>query len=358
MAKEAKSAKAWRLYDRIVSDAAPGGVYTNPWTVEGDFECDFDVLTKVLSAAALIEPDATKSQSGMAAKGIDAWLAYELRRAGFDGNTIWPRAESPRVLPASVTQLLTSLEKKNKTAAAEAQAVRSRLAAGGLSGGVGSADAYIMGKNYFKQVDVIMTDWDSGPEILISTKRMSASFGNNAYNRVEESYGDAKNLRGRHPLAAHGYIFALSTAIFEEGRLALAHKLMDLLEKLGNEEDAYDSVCLLLVEGLTTTHPNIQPLVGVDVYDRLTDENQELLDSDIGLLLQNLPVISSVDQVRIPANPAHKNPREVVFDVSYELLPNKFMKDTVEQVLSASPIERHSEARKRRGWPLVVEMPK
>ena len=31
-----------------------------------------------------------------------------------------------------------------------------------------------------------------GPELMISTKRMDSSFGNNAANRVEESYGDAE----------------------------------------------------------------------------------------------------------------------------------------------------------------------
>ena len=30
---------------------------------------------------------------------------------------------------------------------------------------------------------------------MVSTKRMDSSFGKNAANRVEESYGDAKNLR-------------------------------------------------------------------------------------------------------------------------------------------------------------------
>lgn len=45
----------------------------------------------------------------------------------------------------------------------------------------------------------------------------SGSFGKNAPNRVEESYGDAKNLRLRHPQAALGFVFGLSaSALVEE----------------------------------------------------------------------------------------------------------------------------------------------
>ena len=44
-----------------------------------------------------------------------------------------------------------------------------------------------------------------------STKRVDSSFGNNAANRVEESYGDAKNLRPRHPQAALGFVYSLSS---------------------------------------------------------------------------------------------------------------------------------------------------
>ena len=76
---------------------------------------------------------------------------------------------------------------------------------------------------------------------MVSTKRMDSSFGKNVLNRVEESYGDAKNLRARHPLAAMGFFFALrSTALTQEP--ATVEKLIDLLSKLQREEDAYDAV--------------------------------------------------------------------------------------------------------------------
>ena len=70
-----------------------------------------------------------------------------------------------------------------------------------MRGGVGSS-ANVLGKNYVKQVDVVMSDWDTGPQLLISTKWMDSSFGKNAANRVEESCGDAKNFRHRYRRSA------------------------------------------------------------------------------------------------------------------------------------------------------------
>jgi hypothetical protein len=113
--------------------------------------------------------------------------------------------------------------------------------------GVTSSSASILGKNYLKQVDVIITDWVTGPELLISTKRMDSSYGKNAPNRIEESYGDAKNLRLRHPLAALGFLFGLRSDILEK-EPKTAEWLFDLLSKLGREDDAYHATCLVLME--------------------------------------------------------------------------------------------------------------
>src|SRR5690348_11495273 len=74
---------------------------------------------------------------------------------------------------------------------------------------------------------------------------MDSSFGKNAANRVEESYGDAKNLSLRHPQAALGFLYGLrSTAFTDEPDTAAW--LLDLLAKLGREEDAYDAVALVV----------------------------------------------------------------------------------------------------------------
>lgn len=103
----------------------------------------------------------------------------------------------------------------------------------------------MLGRNYFKQVDVVISDWSTGPELLISTKRMDSSFSNNALNRVEEAYGDAKNLRARHPLAALGFVYVLSSAVLVDDRETYK-KIVDLLQKMGREEDAYTATALIL----------------------------------------------------------------------------------------------------------------
>lgn len=90
-----------------------------------------------------------------------------------------------------------------------------------------------------------MSSWATGPELMISTKRMDSSFGKNAANRVEESYGDAKNLRSRHPEAALGFLYGLGANALET-EPEIARWLVDLLGKLGRESDAYDAVGLII----------------------------------------------------------------------------------------------------------------
>ncbi|MFT3944048.1 MAG: hypothetical protein QM705_09560 [Ancrocorticia sp.] len=234
-------AQAWRFFDRIVSLAAPGGHYSNPWMMDRDgalrYRPDFTTLEKLLGVPLYLEASTT---TGVPALALDVWLSYELRRAGFDEDSTWPRATAPRVLPGPVASLLQSLPLP------ERKALLQRILSSSPTG-VAPSQALILGKNYRKQVDVVMSNWSTGPEILISTKRMDSSFGKNAQNRIEEAYGDAKNLRLRHPMAALGFFFGIrSTAFTQESRTA--EFIADLLHKLGEEDDAYHATCLLPIE--------------------------------------------------------------------------------------------------------------
>ena len=130
--------------------------------------------------------------------------------------------QAPRVVDRDVLRFIESLPKPQ----------RAELIARLERGSVSSASANILGKNYLKQVDVLMTSWQTGPELLISTKRMDSSFGKNAANRVEESYGDAKNLALRHPLAALGFMYSLRSTACTQERYHFDW-LVDLLTKLG-----------------------------------------------------------------------------------------------------------------------------
>jgi hypothetical protein len=141
------------------------------------------------------------------------------------------------VLPREVALFIEGLPKKQQDEARRQLAKNRRVAPN---------DARILGKAYVKQVDVVVAQWSRGPELLVSTKSMVSSFRNNLPNRFEESYGDAKNLRGRYPLVALGFLFVLrSTVIDERGTLDRA---IDMLRKLRGEADGYDATSLVLAE--------------------------------------------------------------------------------------------------------------
>lgn len=209
---------------------------TNPWSSSGggapQFTPDYEALTGLVGIP--IEAG-SGSETGRLAKAIDAWAASELRRAGFDEDEVWPRSTQPRVLPRDLALLVRGLPATERTAL-EARILKNKK--------IAPADARVLGRAYVKQVDVLIAQWSRGPELLISTKSMVSSFRNNLPNRFEESYGDAKNLRGRYPLVAMGFLILIrSTAADEPGTL---DRIIDMLRKLRDEKDVYDSTCLVL----------------------------------------------------------------------------------------------------------------
>lgn len=327
MAEPSLKAKGWALFDAIVAS----GVLReeNPWlVVDGRrvFRPDYATLSRLLGVPIHL---AAPSQSGVPALALDVWTAYELRRAGFHPDRVWPRASAPRVLPYDVSALVESLPKHLR------EAVRARLD-NGQSGGTTSASANLLGKNYVKQVDVVMSSWQTGPELLISTKRMDSSFGKNAANRVEESYGDAKNLSLRHPQAALGFLYGLrSTAFTDEPDTAAW--LLDLLAKLGREEDAYDAVALVVPEWSAS-------LPAGD--DGGLEEDAAPLDIEPAIQLADEgPAPSPVGEGQAFALP----PVSIRHDlVPPELSPERFFAVMVNTVLDNSPVNMHREARQKR----------
>lgn len=217
------------------------GTLTDPWThTRGESPCykpDYELLSRLLtipvSAAAV-------SESGNFANGVDAWIAYELRRAGFGGDDVWPRPTRPRVLPRDIAVLL------EKVPAALREQLAQRIT---NMSAVAPVSARVLGRAYEKQVDVLMSRWDRGPEILISTKAQLSSFGKNLPNRFEESYGDAGNLRGRYPLAATGFFFVQRATILDTEPDAF-ERSVDMIRKLRQNPtgDGYTATALLLVD--------------------------------------------------------------------------------------------------------------
>lgn len=196
---------------------------TDPWThqpgAQPVYSPDYPLLARLLGI-----PNAagSTSESGRFARGVDCWLAQELRRAGFSADEVWPRASRPRILPRDVAVLLERLPSKL------ASEIRTRVE---QMPSVAPTDAKVLGRAYEKQVDVVIARWDRGSELLISTKTQMSSFAKNLPNRFEEAYGDAGNLRGRYPLAAVGYFFVQRSTILEKEPDAF-ERTVDMMRKL------------------------------------------------------------------------------------------------------------------------------
>ncbi|TVT23528.1 hypothetical protein FNH06_09590 [Amycolatopsis acidiphila] len=261
---------------------------TNPWQVRGAgpavYDADFKLLEEMLTVPVA---EGTGTQSGRLAKTIDAWVARELRRSGFDEDEVWPRLSAPRVVPREVSQFIKMLPRRLQSEA-RMQLLRNTT--------VAPSDARILGRAYVKQVDVLIAQWSRGPELLVSTKSMGSSFRKNLANRFEEAYGDAKNLRGRYPLAAMGFLFLLRSTIQEEA--GAFERAVDMMRKLKAESDVYDATCLVVAEW----HEGMKPA-------KVT-------------LLNDL--------------------------VPEDLNANTFMATLVDAVLTRTPVEMHVEVRQRR----------
>lgn len=190
------------------------------------------------------------SETGVFPRGIDLWLSHELRRAGFTDQETWPRASAPRVLPREIHLLLESLPRRVRQAPGfdVREWLTERVAA---MPSITPIDARILGRAYDKQVDVCVSRWDTGPELLISTKAQVASFGKNLPNRYEEALGDAANLMARYPLAAVGFFFVQRATILRSEPDAF-ERTVDMMRKLRQDSvvagGAYTATGLCLVD--------------------------------------------------------------------------------------------------------------
>lgn len=308
---------AWALFDTIIAQSERDRK-TNPWVADSNNEVryrpDFQTLSVLLGVPIFL---GSVSQSGLLAIAVDVWISYELRRAGFHPDAVWPRATAPRVLPRS----LSLFTERIPAGLREQVVARYDHQSGNVSKSVAApAAARILGKNYVKQVDVVISDWSTGPELLISTKRMDASYSSNALNRVEESYGDAKNLRLRHPLAALGFVFALSSGIYTKNK-NLVPKLKDLLSKLGQEDDAYHAVMLVMPDYVSVVAEQPSDAIALSAQIRENVDNVIARIPVVGILLDESP---------------------------HEIAPATFFEKMITRVLNNSPVDFHERARELR----------
>jgi len=222
---------------------------TSPW--RGDvYEPDRDLLNRLL--AAPIQAGHAQ-QSGRLAKALDAWVAHELRRGGFPEDAVSPRRRQPRMMPGEIAPLELEIERLVKIVRTE-EGKGYTIHPRDLRDGVlrlqrllpGHADAKVLGRFYVKQVDVLVSAWQRGPDVLVSTKTMLSSYLKNKNNRYEEAVGEATNLRDRYPMAAMGYAYLVRSNVYDEGG-AYAF-IRDLLVRLRKPDGAFDATMLLVAD--------------------------------------------------------------------------------------------------------------
>jgi hypothetical protein len=260
--------------------ALQGLPITSPW-LDQVFQPDLGLLAKLISVPVVA---GATSETGRFPKAFDMWAAHELRRAGFDPDEVWPRATRPRVLPHDVKLLVDRyVPAENRTRLASFLSEHANAAM------IAPVDARVLGRVFTKQADVLIAHWARGVELLISTKTMVSSYGNNLRNRFEESYGDAVNLRGRFPLAAIGFLYAVRSNIPPTDLVFLR----DMLDKL-REPAGYDATCLIVVEWANGAPVNLR---------------NDMMDEDVS--------------------------------------PSRFLADLVTAVIDRTPIDHHVEVRNR-----------
>lgn len=236
----------------------------SPWE-DGRYRPDMDMARRLL-AVPIGQGMAEEQESGRVAKALDAWIAYELRRAGFPTDGVWPRPRRPRVLPAElsaaellVVQALERLDEfkarlSSYAAAAAARGLtqappslyRVRPAIARIAPALGSNTTNILGRFYTKQVDVVVSTWQRGPDVLVSGKTQFSSYLNNKNNRYEEAVGEATNLRARYPMAAMGFAFLVRSNVLDE-RGAFAY-LRNQLLRLRKPDGEFDATMLLVAD--------------------------------------------------------------------------------------------------------------
>lgn len=303
----------------------PHEPWVNPWQPDGGYRVDVALLGELLGVAV-----GTSQQSGVIAGATDVWAAEELRRAGFHPDEVWPRRTAPRVLPRDVRNFVElALTQRLR------QEIESRFTVAGARRAL-PAEAHVMGRAYSKQSDVLIASWAAGVELLISTKTMLSSYQKNLRNRFEEGYGDAKNVRGRHPLAALGFLFVVGSDIPSES-LDFA---VDMLRKLTREPDVYDCACLLVVDGAGGTDETGEPDArGVDDEPAAVLALGSTAAEDEGSYRQDEPSVGS----------AAVSPVRVLTErVPDDLGPDELFRTLVGRALERMPVAVYPTVRARR----------
>lgn len=228
-----------------VFDAVPASL-TNPWQRGGKYRFDAGLLLELIDVQ-IKRGSAGVPASGGLAVAVDVWIATELRRAGIADHAVWPRQTQPRVLPQALADAAARFRYAKTTDVEATQ----RATIEKLAELAGSSSTNILGGFFAKEIDVVIAEFDRGLELAVSSKTMTDSFGKNITNRFEEASGDLLNIRRRYPLATFGYVYLVTSNVFDEP--AGWERIKDMLRKLqtltpGDERGSYDATCLIVLD--------------------------------------------------------------------------------------------------------------
>jgi hypothetical protein len=254
-----KSRKKPEAFEELDAILASADISRSPWREVSAGECayepDYATLKKLL-AVPIKGGHATKQRSGRVAKSLDAYVAHELRRAGFDPSSVFPRLRRPRVLAPELAGLERAIDEL-KEVLAEYESESGYLKPVALRRAIlrivrelpGVRETKVLGRGYVKQVDaVVLADWLRGPDVLVSGKTQFSSYPNNKNNRYEEAIGEALNLRDRYPLAAMGFAYVVRSNIFDVKQGGAFALLQDLLTRVRRPDGPFDATVLLVVD--------------------------------------------------------------------------------------------------------------
>lgn len=175
---------------------------------------------------------------------------------------------------------------------------------------------------------------------------MLSSYQKNLRNRFEEGYGDAKNLRGRHPLAALGFLFIAGADIPETGLIFA----IDMLRKLTSEPDVYECACLLIVDGT-------QGKVDEDESDdrRGPEEESSALVVELGQARDSDDEIETDDEDEPSDGPVSRASRVTLLEglVPPDLSPDSFFARLIGVALERMPIAVYPDVRANRASPSI-----
>lgn len=309
------SSDSFTPFDTLLTERERESVW--PWSA-GRYMPDLDLFRDLLTIPI---SQGDSQESGRPAKAFDAWIAQELRRAGFPPDAVWPRLRRPRVLAEGLDRLEASVERlRQQLDAAEERT--GRLRPPELRRAIrdvertmpGTHEAYILGDFYAKQIDVGMSSWQRGPDLLISTKSMFSAYRKNLKNRHEEAVGEVSSLRRRHPMAAMGYAYLVRQNIFdEEGAYAI---LYDILTRLRRPGETFDATMLLVADWPETAEP---PAI-TGVYEPAPDLTASTFFTDLIDAVTSRSPISEHQPVRLRRHGAPPGglPNDNAFDLPDE----------------------------------------